>query len=199
MRPTTTGPVLRPIRMRIAGTLAGLDLAAEIAHGALDPERGVDGAPRAVLMRDGRAEEGHHAVARVLVDRAFESVDLGGDGLEAPVHDLVNLLGTASAVPGHHRLSAVRRHPRLLHPVGRGQGLRGRAAGGVAHHRGQGDLRRTGHRVRQPQRSGGRRRLVLPRRDGRACSPRSGSCWPRWRSRRSWSAPGSSSGCCGRS
>ena len=52
-------------------------------------------ATRAVLVSDGRAEESHHAVPRVLVDRAFEPVDLRGDGLEAPVHDLVDVLGVA--------------------------------------------------------------------------------------------------------
>ena len=55
----------------------------------------MDGAARAVLVRDGRAEERHHAVARVLVDRALEAVDLGGDGLEAAIDDLVDVLGVA--------------------------------------------------------------------------------------------------------
>ena len=76
-----------------AGPCAGLELAAVDRGRALDAERGVDGPPRAVLVRDGRAEERHHAVARVLVDGALEAVDLGGDPLEAPVHDRVHVLG----------------------------------------------------------------------------------------------------------
>ena len=130
MRPTTTGPVLRPIRMRIAGPWRASISRLRSRMRALDPERGVDGAPRAVLVRDGRAEEGHHAVARVLVDRALEAVDLGGDGLEAPVHDLVNILGVKplgqAREPGdvreqHGDLAALAldRRPRLEYLVGK--------------------------------------------------------------------------------
>jgi hypothetical protein len=53
----------------------------------------VNGATRAVLVGDGRAEERHHSVAGVLVDRALESVDFRGDRFEATVHDLMNVLG----------------------------------------------------------------------------------------------------------
>ena len=51
------------------------------------------GAARAVLVGDGRSEERHHAVTGVLVDRALESVDFGRDRLEAPIHDLMDVLG----------------------------------------------------------------------------------------------------------
>src|SRR4030095_7953883 len=83
-------------------TLAGLDLAAQIAHRALDSERRVDGATRAVLVGDGRAEERHDTVAGVLVDRALESVDFRRDRFEATIHDLMDVLGvpTLGEAPG---------------------------------------------------------------------------------------------------
>ena len=71
----------------------GLELLAVIAHGPLDPERCVRGPARAVLVGDRRAEERHDAVARVLVDGAFEAMDLGRDQLEAAVDDPVDVLG----------------------------------------------------------------------------------------------------------
>jgi hypothetical protein len=71
----------------------GLELARELADCALDAESGVDGAPRAILVGDGGAEERHHAVARVLVDGALEPMNLGRDQLEAAVDDGVDLFG----------------------------------------------------------------------------------------------------------
>ena len=44
-------------------------------------------------MRQRCAEQGHHAVARVLVDRAVEAVYFRRDALEAAVDDLVHDLG----------------------------------------------------------------------------------------------------------
>jgi hypothetical protein len=71
----------------------GLDLPVIASERPLDGERGVGGAPRAVLVSDGRAKERHHPVAGVLVDRALKPVDLGRDQLEASVHDAVHVLG----------------------------------------------------------------------------------------------------------
>src|SRR5213593_2464412 len=70
----------------------GLELLRVIAERLLDSERRVDGAPRSVLVGDGRAEERHDAVARVLVDRALEPVDLRSDQLEAALDDAVHVL-----------------------------------------------------------------------------------------------------------
>jgi hypothetical protein len=72
---------------------AGLDVATHVPQGALDAKRRMDGATRPVLVGDRRAEESHHPVARVLVHRPLEAVHLGRDHLEAPVDDLVDLLG----------------------------------------------------------------------------------------------------------
>ncbi len=60
---------------------------------ARDAERGVDGAPRVVLMGDRGAEERHDAVAQELVDRALVLVHLGQHELEGPAHEPVHLLG----------------------------------------------------------------------------------------------------------
>ena len=69
-----------------------LDLPIVVSERPLDRERGVRRPARAVLVSDRGAEERHHAVARVLVDRALEPVNLGRDQLEASVHDAVHVL-----------------------------------------------------------------------------------------------------------
>ena len=45
-----------------------------------------------ILVRDGRPEEGHDAVAEELVDRALVLVDLGQHQLESARHDGVHVL-----------------------------------------------------------------------------------------------------------
>jgi hypothetical protein len=50
-------------------------------------------APSRVLVRDRRAEQGHHPVARVLIDGPLEAVNLGRDHLEAALEDAVHVLG----------------------------------------------------------------------------------------------------------
>jgi hypothetical protein len=75
-----------------AETSLRLQLAIVVPERPLDREGRVGRAPRTVLVRDRRAEEGHHPVAGVLVDRALEAMHLRGDQLEAPVHDPVHVL-----------------------------------------------------------------------------------------------------------
>ena len=70
-------------------------LAAQVTDGALDREGGVSGAPGRVLVRDRRAEQGHDAIARVLIDRALEAMHLGRDHLEATIDDGVDLFWVA--------------------------------------------------------------------------------------------------------
>ena len=53
----------------------------------------MDGALSVILVRDGRAEEGHDAVAEELVDRALVAVDLVQHQLEGPGHEAVDVLG----------------------------------------------------------------------------------------------------------
>lgn len=55
----------------------------------------------------------------------------------------------SSAGPGDPRLRAVRGHPRLLHAVDRGEGVRGRSGARAGRDWHQGDLRRDGDRLRQ--------------------------------------------------
>ena len=56
-------------------------------HRAMDLGRGAHRAHRVVVVRDRRAEHGHHRVADVLVDAAAEALDdLVGDLVEPPEH-----------------------------------------------------------------------------------------------------------------
>ena len=56
-------------------------------------KRGVAGALRVILVRDGRAEERHDAVPRVLVDGPLEAVHTVARDLEVAIQDRVPLLG----------------------------------------------------------------------------------------------------------
>ena len=57
------------------------------------PSAALHGAPRMVLVGDGRAEQRHDAVAQELVDRPLVAVHLGEHQLERAPHDAVNVLG----------------------------------------------------------------------------------------------------------
>jgi hypothetical protein len=65
----------------------------DVPNSPLNAQRGVHGPARAVFVGERCAEEGHHSIARVLVDRPLEAVHLSGDALEAAVDDLVHHLG----------------------------------------------------------------------------------------------------------
>ena len=78
-----------------ADILLRLELAVKNPDRALNPERRVNGAARAVLVGDRRAEECHHAVAGVLVHAALEAVDFGADGGKAAVDERVHVFGIA--------------------------------------------------------------------------------------------------------
>jgi hypothetical protein len=56
-------------------------------------ERGVTAAPRVVLVRDRRPEEGHDAVAAEVVDGAFEAMDARREDLEEAVEHAMPFLG----------------------------------------------------------------------------------------------------------
>jgi hypothetical protein len=77
----------------------GVGIAAQLVP---QVERGVAGALCVVLVRDGRPEQRHDPVARVLVDRALEAVDPVGEDLEEAVQDAVPRLGI-------HRLGQLQR------------------------------------------------------------------------------------------
>jgi hypothetical protein len=77
-------------------------------------ERGVAGALRVVLVRDRRAEEGHDAVAGVLVDRALEAMDPLGEELEEAVHDPVPCLGVELLGEAHRALHVGEEHGHVL-------------------------------------------------------------------------------------
>jgi hypothetical protein len=71
-------------------TALGLQLLTVFLQGALHPQCGVHGSPRAILMGNRRAEEGHDAIAGILVDGALEAMHLGRDVLETVIDDLVH-------------------------------------------------------------------------------------------------------------
>src|SRR5215471_7743614 len=70
-----------------------LDGLGHITDGALNTQSGVHRPARTVFVRNGRTEQGHDSVTRVLVDRAFEAVYLRRDALKAAVDDVVHHLG----------------------------------------------------------------------------------------------------------
>ena len=63
------------------------ELLAERFDAVLHPQGGVAGADGVVLMGEGRAEEGHDAVAHDLVDRTFEAMDGFHHPLEHGIED----------------------------------------------------------------------------------------------------------------
>ena len=70
-------------------------------------------------------------------------------------------------LPVHPRIRTLRRHPGPVHPVGGGQGVRGRPVPRADRHLDRGHLPRDGHRVRQQLGCGTHRRAVHPWRDGK--------------------------------
>src|SRR5229473_2496838 len=71
----------------------------------------MDRPPRRVLVRDRRAEQRHQPVTAVLVNSAFETMNLGCDQFEAAPHNLMDILriellghrGKSSKIAEQHR------------------------------------------------------------------------------------------------
>src|SRR5882724_10268910 len=91
--PTTTSPELRPIRTAKATPPRPLHLLRVPPQLLLQVQRRPARPLRVVLMRDRGAEEGHDAVAGVLVHRHLEAVHALGEDREEAVEYLVPLLG----------------------------------------------------------------------------------------------------------
>jgi len=138
------------------------------------------------------------------------STDAALEALESVFHvSVLNLLPlallvvfTVKKVPPFLAImgsGAVRRHPRVLHSVVGRRGVRRRPDQGNALDRGPRRICVDGDRLRERKRDRADRRASSPAAGWRACSRRSGSYSPRWRSRRSWSTRASSIGCCARS
>ena len=72
----------------------GLDV--ELLHRGLHAQRGPDGALGVVLMGNRGAEQRHHVVADVLVDRAAEAHDLLAEPAQAAIHHGLDGLGVHS-------------------------------------------------------------------------------------------------------
>jgi hypothetical protein len=83
-----------------------------------------------ILVRNRRAEQRHHTVARVLVNRALEAVDAVAEDREEAVEDLVPLLGIDLLGEIHRALHVPEEHGDLLslafESAARGQDLFGK-------------------------------------------------------------------------
>jgi hypothetical protein len=90
-------------------------------HGVLHPEGGIAGTHRMILVRDGRAEERHDAVAHHLVDRALVAVDRFHHAIEHGIEDLTRFLWIAIGEELHRALQGRRRvqSPACALPRGR--------------------------------------------------------------------------------
>ncbi len=73
------------------------EVGAKSLHGALDVEGGADRAQRIVAMGDRRAEQRHHRISHVLVDRATIVLDGPVGGGEKTRHQVVQLFGVEGA------------------------------------------------------------------------------------------------------
>ena len=72
---------------------AGREALVDLPHGGLHAEAGPHGALGVVLVRDGRAEDGHHVVADVLVHGAAVALDLLAEPHQGAVHERLDGLG----------------------------------------------------------------------------------------------------------
>ena len=110
---------------------------AESGEGALHLERRPHGPLGVVLVGDGRAEQGHDGVADDLVDLTAEGGHVGDEPLEAPVDEVLHVLGVgrlgeggepdevgeqdggdaALVGPGHEGMAAGRAEPGLVRRV----------------------------------------------------------------------------------
>src|SRR5215510_13352336 len=89
--PTTTRPVLSPMRICRARPRCACS-SSLYARSALHAQRRVHGPAWTILVGHRSTEQGHHPIPGILVNRAFETVHLRGDQLEAAIDDLVHLL-----------------------------------------------------------------------------------------------------------
>ena len=108
---------------------------------ALDAERGAHGPARVVLVRDGRAEQRHDAVAQKLIDGALVLVHLGQHELEGPAHEAVNFLRIQALGERRESRHVHEQHRHLLalalERARAGEDLVGEVLGGVRAGRGE--------------------------------------------------------------
>jgi hypothetical protein len=91
-----------------------VDLLRVLPDALLHAQRGIAGAHRVLLVRDGRAEERHHAVAQHLVDRALVVVDRLDHALEHRVQQAPRILGVAIGQQLHRTLEIREQHGHVL-------------------------------------------------------------------------------------
>ena len=114
MPPTTTQPVLIPMRT-LSSTPWRSPSSARLARGGLLQPQGREHGPAGVvLVGDGRAEQGHEAVAQELVDRPLVAVDLAQGQLEEPVQQEVHGLRSQPLRQGGRAHQVAEEHGDLL-------------------------------------------------------------------------------------
>ena len=152
---------------------------------------------RVVLVRDGRAEERHHAVAGVLVDRAFETVHALSEDDEEAVEERVELFGVHLLRELHRAFDVGEEHrhlfPLALERAARRESALGEVLGSVratvagrCRDRRPDALRRVGSRARHRRTAriteAGRRPKLVPTRTAAGCQgPAAGFAEPRLR------------------
>ena len=94
--------------------MGALHLVAVAGHGLLHAQRRVAGAHGMIFMGNGRAEEGHNAIAHHLVDGALVAVHGLDHALQDRVQELAGLLGVALGQQLHGPLQVRKQHRDLL-------------------------------------------------------------------------------------
>src|SRR4030095_12251971 len=94
--------------------LGAANLVGIVPHRLLHAQGGVAGTHGVILVGEGRAEEGHDAVAHDLVHRAFVVVDGVHHVLEHGIEELARLLGIAIGEQLHGALEVGEEHRHLL-------------------------------------------------------------------------------------
>ena len=94
--------------------MGALHRVAVAGHGLLHAQRRVAGAHGMIFMGNGRAEEGHNAIAHHLVDGALVAVHGLDHALQDRVQQLAGLLGVALGQQLHGALQVGKQHGDLL-------------------------------------------------------------------------------------
>jgi hypothetical protein len=106
------------------GRVSAPDLLGVLLHALLHPERRIARPHGVVLVRDGRTEEGHDAVAHDLVDGALVAMHGLHHQLEDGIEDALRLLGIAPREQLQRSLQVGEEHGDLL-PLALERALRG--------------------------------------------------------------------------
>ena len=114
MARTTTSPVLRPTRICTSTPCVRRTSAAIAPHGLLHGQGGIAGPHGMVLMGQGRAKQGHNAVAHDLVDGALIAMYRRHHAFQDRVEELPGLLRVTLGQQFHGALEVGKQHGDLF-------------------------------------------------------------------------------------